>query len=131
MKPKRTKRKLGSGEGRSLDAGDPQTTRHPDMEQAAGYHVGSGEMATLGEVIDSSTPTRSLAELTEQQRVDLTIARLQTRSAETKIAMIGPGIIDRNRAIAEVQARSRIGKTLVEIECMSVSNQLRQAGKPE
>jgi hypothetical protein len=96
------------------------------MDQPVGYHVGGDRIATLSEVLESATPTLSLAELTEQQWIDLTVARLQARVAELSLAMIGPGVIDRNRAIAEVRARSKVGKTLLELERMFLSRLIRQ-----
>jgi hypothetical protein len=128
MKNKRPKDRTPSAEGRSPDSGKQKTPLNPAMEQPAGYHVGGAKMATLSEVLDSATPTLALAELTEQQQIDLTVARLQARPGEIKIAMIGPGVIDKNRAIAEVHARSKVGRTLVEIERMSLLNLFRQGG---
>jgi hypothetical protein len=102
----------------------PKAVRDLGLDQPAGYHLGGSKIATLREVLDSEVPTMSLAELTEQQRVDLAVARLQARRADLRIAMIGPGSIDKNRAIAELQARSRIGRTLIEIEYISLANLL-------
>jgi hypothetical protein len=58
----------------------------------------------------------SLAELTEQQRVELAVARLQSRPDDFRMVMVGPGVIDKTRAIAEVKALTRVGRTLMEIE---------------
>jgi hypothetical protein len=90
-------------------------------DQTAGYHVGGSKLATLKEVLDPGTPTMSLAELTEQQRVDLAIARLRSKPDDFQIVMIGPGAINKARAIAEVEARSRVGRTLMEIEQLLIS----------
>src|ERR1017187_704986 len=56
----------------------PETPR-ASGDHPAGYHVGGTKLATLTEVLAPSTPTMSLAELTEQQRVDLVVARLQAK----------------------------------------------------
>ena len=90
-------------------------------DHPAGYHVGGTKLATLTEVLEPSTPTMSLAELTEQQRVDLVVARLQAKPDDFSISMIGPGVINKARAIAEVQALSRVGRTLMEIEQLLIT----------
>ena len=92
----------------------PETPR-ASGDHPAGYHVGGTKLATLTEVLAPSTPTMALAELTEQQRVDLVVARLQAKPDGFCISMIGSGVINKTRAIAEVQARSRVGRTLMEI----------------
>jgi hypothetical protein len=88
----------------------------PDGSQPAGYHVGGHAIARLRDVLDPTTPTLSLHELTEDQRVRLVVARLQLKPKEYKLAMIGPGIIERTRAIAEVETRSAIGRAIMAIE---------------
>jgi hypothetical protein len=98
-------------------------------DHPAGYHVGGSKLATLREVLEPSTPTMSLAELTEQQRVDLVIARLQSKPDDFRITMIGPGIINKTRAIAEVQARSRVGRTLIEIEQLLIASLTEPSNK--
>jgi hypothetical protein len=60
----------------------------------------------------------SLTELTLAQRISLVVASLRLRPGDFTIEMIGPGAINRARAIAEVRAQSRIGRTIMEIELM-------------
>ena len=72
----------------------------------------------------------SLAELTEEQRVELVISRLQSRPDDFRIVMVGPGVVDKTRAIAEVKARTRVGRTLMEIEHMMISALTRASNKP-
>lgn len=84
----------------------------------AGYHVGGTKIATLREVRSPAVPTMSLTELTLAQRISLVVASLRLRPGDFTIEMIGPGAINRARAIAEVRAQSRIGRTIMEIELM-------------
>lgn len=91
-------------------------TKKQRLSQLAGYHLDGVKIATLREVLDPSVPTKSLPELTEDQRVNLVLARLRNEPETFRIGMIGPGVIDKTRAIAEVEARSRIGRTIIEVE---------------
>ena len=126
MRKRRTANNPDPGHHQPPYPHEPKPSGLP-MDQPSGYHLGGEKIATLSEVLESITPTLSLAELTEQQWIDLTVARLQARPGELSLAMIGPGVIDKNRAIAEVRVRSQVGKTLVEIERMSLSTLIRQA----
>lgn len=90
-------------------------------DHPAGYRVGSVDLATLSELLDPTIPTLSLAELSDEQRTDLVVARLRAKPDDYSIAMIGPGVINKTRAIAEVQARSRVGRTLLEIEQLLIA----------
>jgi hypothetical protein len=82
----------------------------------AGYHIDGKKVANLHEVLDPYVPTMALAELLEEQRVALVTSRLELQPDNYRIAMIGPGIINKARAIAEVRAGSRIGRLIMEIE---------------
>ncbi len=48
-----------------------------NWDHPAGYHVGGKRLANLKEVVEPATPTISLTELTDQQRTELVIARLE------------------------------------------------------
>jgi hypothetical protein len=108
---------------------DSDAAEIPQADHPAGYHVGGTKLATLREVLEPSTPTMSLTELTQQQRIDLVIARLQAKPDDFRIAMIGPGIINKARAIAEVQAGTRVGRTLMEIEQLMISTLTESANR--
>lgn len=112
---KSTKRSAKPRKGRA-GRSEPKKTRKGHWNQPAGYHIDGVKIATLGELVDPSIPTMSLSELTEEQRVKLVVSRLRMEPDDFRIAMIGPGVIDKTRAIAEVQSGSRIGRTLMEIE---------------
>lgn len=94
-------------------------------ERPAGFHIDGEKVATLREVRAPDVPTMSLAELKREQRVQLVLASLRARPDDFTIGMIGPGVINKARALAEVEAQSRIGKTLMEIELMLLSTLAR------
>jgi hypothetical protein len=104
----------------------PRKSKKSKWDQPAGYHIDGVKIATRREVRDPSVPTMSLSELTEEQRENLVVSRLLEEPEDFRIGMIGPGIINKTRAIAEIKARSRIGRTIMEIEQNLL---LRQTGK--
>jgi hypothetical protein len=98
------------------------TRRAPKWsDRPAGFHIDGEKIATLQEVRAPEVPTMSLGELKREQRVRLVLASLRAKPEDFTIGMIGPGIINKTRAIAEVEAQSRIGRTLTEIELMLIS----------
>lgn len=97
--------------------------------QPSGFRVGGTELASLQEVLDPIVPTLSLGELTEQQRIKLVLARLEAKPHDYAVSMIGAGTINKARAIAEVQAHSRVGRTLVDIEQMILETLLENKSR--
>jgi len=90
-------------------------------EHPAGFHIDGEKIATLREVRAPDVPTMSLGELKREQRVQLVLASLHAKPDDFTVGMIGPGMINKARAIAEVEAQSRIGRTLMEIELRLLS----------
>lgn len=105
--------------------------RRAYFDHPTGYHVGGTKLATLRELLEPSIPTLSLSQLNELQWFDLVVARLQSKPDDYAIAMIGPGVIDKSRAIAEVRAGSKVGKTLMEIEHILISSLTDASSNPE
>jgi hypothetical protein len=99
----------------------PRNVPRVHWSHPAGYQVGGTKLATLVELLDPSIPTLSWAELNMQQKVDLVVARLRSKPEDFHIRLIGPDRIDKSRAIVEVQSRSKIGRTLIEIEKLLIS----------
>ena len=76
----------------------------------------SGEMVTLREfALHKGKAHLSLSSLTYRQRAEITVERLR-RKPEVQIAVLGAGVIDKKRAIAEVEAQSEIGQVLIEAQ---------------
>ena len=86
----------------------------------------TGKMVTLREVLKPGHAMfASLASLSPEKRIDLTVSRLELQP-DLEIGMIGGGLIDRKRAIEEVRAGTDIGRTFVEIEQIVVQNLLEE-----
>lgn len=89
----------------------------------------AGNLVTLQEVINSGhVSVASLATLSPEKRAELTVKRIEAQP-EFDVAMIGGGIVDRERAIKEVEAHSDVGRVLVEIEQRVVQNLLEEVAK--
>ena len=87
-----------------------------------------GQVATLKEVADPKVPTLSLGEINPAQRIDLVVKRIE-HQPDFKIAMVGAGLVDKDRAIAEVKAQSNVGRVLAEIEQRVINNLVERAAK--
>jgi len=83
-----------------------------------------GKMVTLREVMKPGHGSvASLASLSPEKRAELTVKRIEGQP-DFEMAMIGGGMVDRERAIEEVKAHSDVGRVLVEIEQRVVQNLL-------
>jgi hypothetical protein len=94
----------------------------------AGFYADDSSVATLREVVDPDVATKHLSELTLEQRAELVAERLALQPS-LELAMIGAGMIDKQRAITEVKGKTRIGKLLIEIEDQMIRNLLERAQK--
>src|SRR4051812_47439226 len=61
--------------------------------------------ATLREVVDPEVPTLTYAELSPEQRAELVAKRI-SEQPKFQIAMLGAGLLDQKRAMAEVRAQT-------------------------
>ncbi len=98
------------------------------LAMPAGFYSDDSSVATLREVVDPAVPTKQLSELTLEQRAELVAERLALQPS-LDLAMIGAGMIDKQRAITEVKGKTRVGKVLIEIEHQMIKNLLEQAKK--
>ena len=96
-------------------------------DMPAGFRT-DGQIATLKEVVDTKVTTLSLSEVTPQQRADLVVKRIE-KQPDFKVAMVGAGIVDKDRAIAEVKTQSSVGKALIEIEQRVLNNLIERGSK--
>ena len=94
----------------------------------AGYCSNGKTLATLQEVVDPLTPTLSMSELTPEQRINLVAQRIASQK-DFELAMLGAGMVNKERALAEVRANSKVGKVLMLIEQKMISNLIEQAEK--
>lgn len=82
--------------------------------------------ATLREVVDPDVPTMTYSELSPEQRAELVAKRI-SEQPKFQIAMLGAGLIDQKRAMAEVKGQTAIGRALMEIEQRVINHQVTKA----
>ncbi len=82
--------------------------------------------ATLREVVDPDVPTLTYSELSPEQRAELVAKRI-SEQPKFQIAMLGAGLLDQKRAMAEVRAQTSIGRALMEIEQRVINHQVNKA----
>jgi hypothetical protein len=95
-------------------------------ELPASYCAGGKGWATLREVVDPDVPTMSFSELSAKQRAELVAMRI-AQQPKFQIAMLGAGLLDQKRAMAEVKAQTAIGRALMEIEQRVINHQVAKA----
>ena len=92
----------------------------------AGFLSDDSDVATLRDVVDPRVPTKQLSDLTLEQRAELVAKRLALQP-NIELAMVGAGMIDKERALTEVRNKTKVGKLLIEIEHQMIRNLLEQA----
>jgi hypothetical protein len=78
-----------------------------------------GEPVSLRDYVGGTTHAVPIARLTPEQRAALTVLRLEHRPT-FQLAMMGVGLVDQKRALAEVRARSPVGDVLIDIEFRTI-----------
>jgi len=87
-----------------------------------------GSMVSLREFIHPTVPVLSLSQLSPEQRAELTVKRIELQP-RFELGMIGAGIVDKSRAIAEVKSQSKVGRLLTEIEQRVINNLVTDAAR--
>ena len=82
--------------------------------------------ASLRELVDPDVPTMTYSELSPDQRSALVAKRI-AEQPKFQIAMLGAGLLDQKRAMAEVKAQTSIGRALMEIEQRVINHQVTKA----
>src|SRR5512146_2925665 len=95
--------------------GRPHPIPGDQLDLPASYDAEGKRLVPLRDVLSPSVPTMSLTKLSPEQRAAVVVARIKAQP-KFEIAMIGAGKIDKERAIAEVQNQTRVGRVLMEIE---------------
>jgi hypothetical protein len=96
----------------------------------ASYCAGGKGWATLRDVVNPDVPTMTYSELSAKQRAELVAKRI-AQQPKFQIAMLGAGLIDQKRAMAEVKAQTSIGRALMEIEQRVINHQVNKAIQSE
>jgi hypothetical protein len=86
----------------------------------------AGKLLTLRQVMSRGDGSvLSLASLSPEKRVEITVKRIEAQP-KFEVAMVGGGIVNKERAIEEVKAQTDIGKVLTEIEQRVIQNLLEE-----
>src|SRR5262249_43328617 len=110
----------------------------PDYENEALFRQGEfdlpvavsdrdGSVLTLREYLHGDTPIRSLSDDWEQWK-EIALERIR-REPDFRLASINAGIIDGDRAIREIEARSPVGMAIVEIIRNLIKDVLSEADR--
>ena len=118
--------KKGSIQPGSSAARTKRQERQPVMIHA-GFHRGKDKLATITQVLDPRVPTRTIGELSIPEQVRLISARLRREKHFVPLHVLGvEGVIDRKRALREIQSLSSLGLHLLEIEKQYLKIQLER-----
>jgi hypothetical protein len=132
LKKKSTKKTLSTAATASKRAGSKRKAEKAgaiqdrQWELPASYCADGKGWATLREVVDPDVPTMTFSELSPKQRAELVAKRI-AQQPKFQIAMLGAGLIDQKRAMAEVKAQTAIGRALMEIEQRVINHQVTKA----
>ena len=86
----------------------------------------NGQWLSLREVVEAEPARLSFIQLSPEQQSELVAERIRQRP-KFDVGILGIGILDKKRAINEVQARTSIGRTLIEIEQRMIKMLLERA----
>ena len=86
----------------------------------------NGQWLSLREVVEKEPARFSFIQLTPEQQAELVAERIRQRP-EYDIGILGLGVLDKKRAINEVQARTPIGCTLIEVEQRMIERLIKRA----
>lgn len=120
--------------GRKRGAKTTRHKRHPARRGSkrsqlpVGYLADGTRTATRREVANPTIPTKSDAALTEVERRELIIQRIV--ADEFQVAVLGIGVLDRDRAIAAIRSGSRLGRNLEEIERRLIAHETSMNSHP-
>ena len=85
-----------------------------------------GQWISLREVIDDEPARFSFIQLTPEQQSELVAERIRQRP-RFDVGILGLGVFSKKRAINEVRARTRIGRTLIEVEQRMIASLIKRA----
>jgi hypothetical protein len=97
-----------------------------ELDLPAGFTADGARMATLREILDPAVPTRSMLQLSEDHWFDLAAKRVQLRPSGFSLQIPLHGRIGKDRAVAEIRGRTRMGLHFAEIEKTIVTQSLRR-----
>ena len=87
-----------------------------------------GKPISLREYVDGGHNALSFSSLSDDQRADLAAKRIQKQPI-FEIATIGAGVVNKERALDEVRSKSKLGRTLIQIETRVITHLIDEATK--
>ncbi|MXV78151.1 hypothetical protein F4X73_05185 [Candidatus Poribacteria bacterium] len=90
----------------------------------------NGQWLSLREVVENEPARFSFVQLTPEQQSELVAERIRQRP-EYDMGILGLGILNKKRAINEVQARTPIGCTLIEVEQRMIERLIERASQKD
>ena len=85
-----------------------------------------GQWLSLREVITDEPARLSFVQLSPEQQAELVAERIKQRPG-FDVGVLGLGVLSKKRAINEVRARTRLGRTLIEIEVRMIKMLIERA----
>jgi hypothetical protein len=109
--------------------GSPTPRKVPDEQWSLPVSIApDGRFVTLQEFAEGAAAALSFGQLSPPQQSELVAARIE-RQPMFELAMVGAGIVDKERAVQEVRARTPVGKTLIEIEQRMIARMVKRANQ--
>jgi hypothetical protein len=96
-------------------------------DSPAGFHAHEIKRVSLREVIDPNVPTKNIPELSIPELYDLAAARLSLAPDDYRVAIMGHGIINKQRALSEVGAHTALGKHIAILQIQMLQKLTRLA----
>ena len=87
-----------------------------------------GKPVSLREYAKGGHNALSFSALSENQRAELAAKRIEMQPA-FDMATIGAGVVSKERALDEVRTKSKLGRTLIEIETRVIMHLIDEAAK--
>jgi hypothetical protein len=90
------------------------------------YSADGGTLLTLSQYLEEGAEIIPPAKVSAEQWQSLIVAHIQ-QGPDFKIVSVDAGFIDRDRAVVEIRANSRVGETLQELFRIVIENFLQKA----
>lgn len=120
--PAKRRARAKAAKARAAGRAEARMAALPEAQRylPAGYHKKGGHVATMAQVTDPRTPTVDGPKLTPAQEKQLTLARIALQK-DVQFGTLDGGIVDKGRALKEVQEETPLGKALIEIERRTIA----------
>jgi hypothetical protein len=125
----RTRQRPRARKRRALAGSVPDLISGKQWDAPVTFHSDGIRLAALREHIDPLVPTLTLGQLNRQQRAHLVAERLG-RLPRYNLTLLTAGRVTKKRAIAEVQAHTRVGELVMAVEYRVLRRLMTHASTP-